>query len=370
MAIYKKTYTDRKGKKRKANRWTAEFVLHGKPYRRAGFVDKDHARHWLLSEMNRMRRGETGYVRPMHAAPIMPQIENFIEYLRTAKGCDPEYVYIADTRLKRLAGEAGWKSLGHMTADSLEQWKARPSYWANRPEKPISARTKNQFIDIAQGFGAWLVKPGGMLAANPLAGVEKLRAKHNDAYRRAATEAEFDKLVSTCPSDRRLYYFCRLYQPVRSGTYGALTWRMAHLDATPPFFASPAAINKSRKDEKHVIRYELAQELRKLKKESRAKADDLMFPDPPTLADLKDDWARAGVAYDDGRGNGRLDFHSFRGTFVEMSKKAGLSALQIMELVGWKDMNTLMKYYNKRSVSHDVGAWMESLPTLGKVRMG
>lgn len=363
MSIYRRV---NHGKRSKF--WTAEFMANGKTYRHTGFADKESARDWLLAESLKSRRARTGYVKPMLAELIAPPdrtslIDQFCDKLRERKR-DDMYAYIAGKRLRRLASECGWLTLGHVTAASLEEWVANGSTWRG---KPVSDRTLNQFVDIAVEWGKWLAsKKVRKLPTNPLAEIEKLGAQHNDEYRRSATEDELNKLLATCPATHRLYYLFRLYTPMRSSTIAALTWAMLHLDATPPYAATPAAINKSGKDEKHVIRYDVAQLLRTSR--GKAKKADLVFPDAPELADLKADWEAAGVQFCDADGNRRLDFHAMRRTLIRLAKRAGVSLDDASLLLGHRDVRTTRKYYDEDSVRPELGTTVERIPALGQIR--
>jgi integrase len=366
VSIYKRAWTDAKtGKKRRSKSYTAEFRYRGQLHREGGFPDRDSAQHWLQSESLRLKRGGKGYVKPMLNSPIRPLIEQYVAHLRT-HGRDGEYCIIAGQRLRRLSNECAWLNLGDIDAASLETWKAQPSYWRGRPDQPVSNKSKNQIMQVAKQFCDWLVNPRFLLAVNPLALVKPLTHRDNTEYRRAATVDELNKLLATCAPDRHVYYRFRVYHSkIRSDTLAHTTWRMVHLDATPPFIKTPPDINKSRREEKHVLRYDIAQEMRKLRK--RAKADDLVFPNPPTLADLRDDLKAAKVEIG-GAVKDRVDYHALRATFVELCKRAGLQPWDVMELLGHKDIRTTMRYYNKNSAPQSHSDAMEKLPTLGQVR--
>lgn len=365
MSIYRRTRKDKSGKVSRSARFTAEFTHRGQLHRRHGFVDRDQARHWIASETLRLRRGETGYVKPMLKAQVVPLIAEFAKHLRE-NGRDAMYCYVAELRLTRLAGECGWMTLGHVTRESLAEWQRRTSSYRG---KTIGSRTKNQFTDIAVEWGKWLASPAvAKLPANPLAGIIRLQAKHNDAYRRAATEEELNNLLAACGPERRLAYLFRMYNPIRRITAQRLTWRMMNLDATPPFFKTPADINKSRREEKHTLRYDMAQELRAERKRTRAKADDPVFPKLPTLEDFKEDLKAAGVPFELGKDHRRLDFHALRRTLIRLAKRAGVSRDDAGLLLGHRDPRTTAKYYDEDSVDPDTAVAMEKLPTLGKVR--
>jgi integrase len=355
----------RKSRNGKRSKWlTAEFEYRGKRYMKGGFADRESAQFWMRAEQNRLRRGAVGFSKPMMASKVVPLIKSFVAQL-LSKGRDAKYAEIAEYRLLKLASECGWVTLANVTIASFDQWReSGPTY----RDKPISKRTINQYLDIAGAWGAWLATPAiGRLATNPFASLDRVAAKHNDDYRRAATVDELNGLLATCSKERRLYYLFRIYTPLRGRTIGALTWSMMHLDATPPFIQTPAEINKSRKAEKYAVRYDIAQELRSLKKTTKAAGQDPVFPDAPALRDFKADLKAAGVDFSRG-GNQRLDFHALRCSLVSLAKNAGLTEFQVMDLLGHRDIRTTMKWYHKASITADKSAAIEKLPELGTIR--
>lgn len=362
MSIYRRKFLS-KGKTRKSSRYTAEFTYHGKMFRRSGFPDRETAKYWLDSESLRARRGAVGYVKAMHKALVAPLIEEFIEKM-AEKGNDEQYVYICDLRLKRLAQDCAWLTLGDMTTDSLETWLAESHLFHG---KPIGPKAKNQHVQIAQQFCRWLVKPKHLLPFNPLDEVQLLRAPSNPGYRRAASMEEVDKLLATCPKERRLFYMFILYVPLRMKAMRRLTWGMLHLTATPPWVEIPAPLNKSRRPEKSPMRYDLAQELRKAK--GRAKSDDLVFPWlRRKLGVFLTDLEAADIRFDDGKGGRRLDRHAFRKTMTRLCKAAGIDVDTASLLLHHKDSRTTRKHYDDDAVDPVMTDVLERLPTVGKVR--
>jgi integrase len=162
---------------------------------------------------------------------------------------------------------------------------------------------------------------------------------------------------------RRLFV---MYCPLRRNTIERLTWRMCQLDANPPTITTPASINKSRKDEKHVIRHDIAAELRKVRKGGRGVRDDLVFPRFPSLDDLRGDLLAAGVTFDHG-GVGRLDFHAIRRSVVRIARDYGVTLDDAGLLLGHKDSRTTRKFYAD-AADPRLAAAVEKLPALGKLR--
>jgi integrase len=364
MAVYRKKYRDKKtGKVRLAGRFTAEFWHHGQLFRRGGFIDRESATHWQTAEQNKLIRGETGYVKPMLTADVRPLISEFADTLRS-KGRDEEYAYIAERRLNTLADECGWLTLGNITLRGIELWQKTPRKFHG---KTVGPRAKNQHVQVATQFCNWLVKPKGVMQSNPLLDVELQAAKLNSGYRRAGTIEEFDSLLASCASERCLYYTFRLYCPLRGRTIAQLTWRMMRLEDERPWIALPAAMNKSRADERSPLPQFLAQQMRRAR--GKAKADDLVFPDAPTLDDFRADLIAAGIAFDDGKGSRRLDYHAFRKTLVRWCKRAGVPMDDASQLLHHRDSRTTRKHYDEDAIDPELSGAVERLPIVGKLRL-
>lgn len=358
MSIYRQ-----KSSSGRSKRFTAEFVYAGKRYRRGGFPDRETAKFWVDSESLKLRRGAVGYIKPMLKAKVLPLVEQFIFSLRN-KGRDTEYCYTTLKRLTRLTNDCGWQLLGDVTQASLEHWMQTAQKWRSRV---LVAKTKNQYLDAAVQFGAWLCdKRQSKLPSNPLDGSIALREIHNDRYRRAGTLDELNKLLGVAAKPRRICYIFRIYSPMRSGTVKKLTWRMMHLDAEWPFATTPDVINKSGRDEKHPIRLDVAQQLRAMR--GIAKADDLVFPNAPTLDDLKTDLKAAGIPFCDSAKLRRLDLHSFRKTLVRLAKDSGLSIDQASLILQHRDIRTTRKHYDDDLVEPNLAAAIERLPAIGQLR--
>lgn len=364
MSIYKRSHLDKKTGKRKRSRWfTAEFTFRGQLHRESGFPDRDAARHWLASEMLKLRRGVAGYVKPMLRHQVAPLVVEYFDFL-TAKNRDEKYCYIAQKRLDKLVGDCGWTVLGNVTPQSMEKWLSEPHEYKG---KPASNKTLNQYAELAQQFGAWLVKPRGLLPVNPLAGVNRLHEQVNENYRRSGTVDELDKLLAHAPAHRRLFYRFLIYCPLRMGTIERLTWEMIHLDATPPYIEIPASLNKSRKLEKSLLRYDVAQELRNAKRKHRAKAEERVFNPFPSIDDWRDDLKAAGVAFDH-RGQHRFDRHALRRTLVRLCEGAGVSVGLASKVLHHKKVETTQKYYGITRADDLVADALEKLPTVGRIK--
>lgn len=369
MSIYRRTFRYG-GKTRKAKWLTAEFSYRGQTYRRGGFADRASAEFWIGTERMRLRRDAVGYVKPMHNVRVHPLILKYIDYL-AGRGRDEMYVYTTERRLILMAAGCHWKTLGDITGESVLGWQSKPQFHKHgRKVVEIIAKTKNQYVQTANGFCKWLVQvPQKLLPVNPISGVPLLPAKVNQGYRRAGTIEEIEKLMASCSPDHRLFYHFEIYHPLRRGTVEQLTWDMLKLDANPPYGETPAEINKSGRDERFPVRFDVAAELRKEKKSRKAKAGDLVFPDCPTIDDLRADLSAAGVAFDDGHGQRRLDLHAMRKTLIRWCKMSGVSIDAASLLLQHKHTSTTQRHYDDDAVDPVMSDVLERLPAIGKVRV-
>lgn len=358
MSIYK-----RRSNGKRSKLFTAEFWYRRQLFRKSGFPDRESAKHWVLSESLKLRRGDVGFIKPMLRHQVAPLVVEYFDFL-TAKNRDEKYCYVAQKRLDKLVGDCGWTVLGNVTPQSMEKWLAEPHEYKG---KPASNKTLNQYADLAQQFGDWLVKPRGLLPVNPLAGVNRLHEQVNENYRRSGTVDELDKLLAHAPAHRRLFYRFLIYCPLRMGTIERLTWEMIHLDATPPYIEIPASLNKSRKLEKSLLRYDVAQELRNAKRKHRAKADERVFNPFPTIDDWRDDLKAAGVAFDH-RGQHRFDRHALRRTLVRLCEIGNVGEGMATLVLHHKDSRTTKKYYGINRADALVADALEKLPTVGKLK--
>ena len=369
MSVYR-----RKKNGKRVGTWTAEFWLNNKLHRRGRFPDRETARHWRDSERLRLQRGDVGYVKPMINSPILPLVDEFTAHLQ-GRGCDSMYVYTAGVRLRRLARDCGWITLGDITRLSFDRWRtSRPRRDFKAPKKGkskqggvLSQKTLNQYLDTASQFGEWLHKPMMKLGSNPFADATHGKETENDRYRRAATLDEVEALLRVAPAERRRFYTFLLYCPLRMDTIRHLTWSDVHLDAERPWLQLRPEWNKSRKAEKSSLHSFAAAELRASKGD--AKPSEPVFESIPTLEQLKADWQTAGVEYSEFDGNRRLAFHSFRKTTVTLLKAAGVSLEEAQTHLHHKHITTTKKHYDDDEVTQELSNAVEKMPALGRMRI-
>lgn len=344
--------------------YTASFSFRRKLYRKSGFIDRENAKHWVDSTRSNLRRGEAVIVHARKSQQVIPLIDLYTDYLLgPAKKCSAMYVYTAGKRLRKMSAEIPWMTLSDFTAINFEDWRKSGPKWKGHAIKDV---TLNQYLDIALEFGNWLVKKAKQLPLNPMLAVDRLEAKKNDAYRRAASTQELEKLLEAAPPERALVYRFLIYLPLRRGALKEILWSDFLLDGKNPTFTLRPEISKSG----HAARLAVPSWVVKSLKKQRgdAAAADRVFAALPTIDELKKDLEAAGVAFNDGtggRGNRRLDLHAFRKTAIRLLKQAGVSLDEAHVFLQHKTRQTTERYYDDDRVAPEISRAAEKMPKIG-----
>lgn len=352
MSVYRRNYKI-KGKSGTSRFYTVEFTdPEGKLIRKSTKCTTKRAAEAM--ELQLRQEAEQGYAGITDSSqakrPLAGVIDEFIDHLEVSLKRDTDYCRIAGHRLRRLMDECGWRRLRDITVQSFENWRSGAT--------KIKAKTVNQYLDIARRFCGW-AKKQGKLSRNPLIEVEKAVVIDNPTYRRSATPEELQKLLASVSEERARFYLFVIYTPLRRDTLEALTWGDLHLNDAKPWIQIRGETSKSRRAERSPLRMSLAEALRKV----CGKSDELVFPNPPTIDDLRNDLAAAGIPFDDGKGGRRLDLHAFRRTAIKLMKQAGVPLEEAAAILHHKDIRTTRKYYDDAIDPVSVDA-VERMPEL------
>jgi integrase len=365
MSIYRRKYwvLTAKGvrEKRTQRHYTIE-VRHPvtlKIVRKRGSVDRKVAK---VMEAELIRNFERGMVhmedvyREHRATPIRKVIGEYVENLKT-EGNDDKYVETCEDRLFRLAIECNWQTIYDATQTGFEKWRTatKKKGYLGKPTKP---KTLNQFLATASSFFKWC-RRHKKIDRNPLEDVEKVKEIHNDRFRRAATPEELGKFLAKLPSDglRRFYIFLA-YTALRRASLEALRWEDFELTADQPTVTVRGESNKIRRSQTFPLRRDLAKLLIPYEGTPREKAFAV-----PTIDEHKEYLKVAGIPFDDGAGQDRLDIHAFRKTLQSWLEDAGVDVREASKALGHLHLSTTLKSYRpKKAGNADAG--VEKLPKL------
>lgn len=226
--------------------------------------------------------------------------------------------------------------------------------------KDLSGRTLNHYAETLHSFCNWAVKRS-YLQTNPVSEL----GRYNDSplnARRALTPEEICRIMAVAPPHRRILYETALLSGLRAGELRALTARC--IDSAQGILILDAAWTKNRKAGHQPIPVDLAKRLveygesRAAEKlysthydrlDARAKdipENPLLFVSTHPSRELEIDLNAAGIPKEI-PGEGKVDFHSLRVTFITSIVENGADIKEAQELARHCNPNLTMNVYAK-----------------------
>ncbi len=356
---FKRTYKDKKGRKRKVRTYTVDWCdANGEWHRRSTKYTDKQAAEDLGNRLERESALGLENRRDLYAkSKARPLAEHFKEYLADleAKGRAEKYIDNCRRRLDKLARECEWTRLDHITANGFTQWRAA----TKGPRQ--GAKTLNQYLDTARAFLGWCVGHRRIMD-NALATVGKLDVTRDvRRRRRALTVEQLRRLLDVAPADRELVYLTAVYTGLRRSELEALRWGDVRLLATTPYIQLRAEATKAHRADRVPLRTELASALRQARPTAAGDGAPV-FPGMPTMANYRTDLRGAGIPYKDAQKR-QADFHALRHTFGTMLAQSGTGVRTAMELMRHTDAKLTMNVYTDPHLLATASA-VESLPAL------
>ncbi|GHC13906.1 hypothetical protein GCM10007047_34010 [Cerasicoccus arenae] len=269
---------------------------------------------------------------------LLDHMRDYIRNLETL-GRDDEYRNRLEVRIERLVKECKWRFAKDVTTDSFSNWRSKQTRFA--------PKTLNDHLDAISSLMNWMVE-SERIAANPIHKVKKVDKRGRQAKRRAFTDDEFEKLLTTANPNRRQVYLTAAYTGMRKGELIALVWGDCHLDGERPYISARAVTTKDSKDATIPLHVRLAAEL------INARPDDANDNTPvfPFMKDIshaiRRDIERAGLVRIDTMGR-KLDFHALRYTFATKLAREGTSQRTTQELMRHSDPKMTAQIYTDAS---------------------
>jgi integrase len=231
-----------------------------------------------------------------------------------------------------------------------------------------SAQTANHYRSAIRAFCRWMVESGRM-RSNPVAGVKPYRADSDRRYERRPLEpAELARLVAAAETGPDID---GVSGPIRAWAYRiaaatgfrleevrSLTPACFRLGVPNPEAVLPGSATKNGKEARQPIPWILAESLVVYLTEMYA--DDRAFPVAyyrMTRA-MRVDLEAAGIPHR--TPEGRVDFHSLRGTYITQLIRGGANIKTVQVLARHASPTTTLQFY-ARATEADLRAAVESL---------
>ena len=267
-----------------------------------------------------------------------------------AQNCDPAHVLNRGLLIRRIARNSGWLTIRDISAGSFVNWRAK--------NQTLAPRTLNNYLADLRAFLNWL-ESTGELTANPLDGVNPVKAHKKARPRRAITDEQILTFLKASPPERRIIYLIALHTGLRRNEIKLLEWQDVFLEGPSPFIKLRAVTTKNRKGDEVTIHPELHEELQRLRKMSSGPCCRVvtMFPG---LFLFKKDLAAAGISFIE-RGL-RFDFHAMRMTFNTRMANGNIPTRACMQAMRHSDEKLTTVVYTDAS-RLNVAAHVASLPS-------
>jgi integrase len=227
-------------------------------------------------------------------------------------------------RARKVVVGCRFRVWGDLSASAVEAYLAD---LRSRPEKGISVRTSNYYLQATKGFVRWMVRDG-RAPESPLAHLQGGNAKKDPRReRRAFTDEEMCRLSTVTQSGPVLYGLAgwvraMLYQLVvetglRQKEARLLNQEAFDLVGAPPTVTVRAAYAKGGRDDEPPLLAMTADSLRPLVMATEAGSQVFALPEDrrQVIRMFRKDLEAAGIPYIDAAGR-YGDFHALRHTFI------------------------------------------------------
>jgi len=285
-----------------------------------GFESEERTREKRDELLREVREGKDPF-KDHRNRPLLMHLADYKAFL-AAKGNTPKQVRQVANRVERIVEACKFELIGDVSASRVQVCLAELKH----AKKPLSAQTRNHYLQAIRQFTAWLVKDR-RTGDDRLIGLAGGNVEDDCRRpRRAWSPAEIEKLLQTAQesptrygrltgADRRAVYLLALGSGLRANELGSLSPASFRLDDDPPIVVVEAGYSKHRRKDLQPIPADVAEFFR-LYLADKPRGQRLW---PGNWHDraaemLRTDQDPAGIAYE--TEEGFADFHSLRHTYI------------------------------------------------------
>ena len=333
--------------------WTARIRMSWMPKeisKSLECTDQQIAQKRLKEYVQRLELEHAGEFVPSHLwggeeKSIDSQLESYLKSLKSQNRGDK---HIRDTgnRLKRLIKEIGWKTANSIKAVSFEEWRSNKAI-SLTDGRPLSAKSKNEYLTSANAFLNWMVKTEQM-EKNPLNSVTKSETRGNEVKkRRCWTDFELTTVINS-----GVFYAIAIFLAARTGLrrkeLRKLCWGDVNLDTENPFIFLRAATTKNKKSEPIPLLEDAIEVLKGYRPLDWKPCEKVLKFRIPNMPRIRKDYEALGLIYTDSLGRD-LDFHALRHTYLTNLSKNGVRQRAIQSLGRHSDPRLSANIYTDAS---------------------
>jgi len=285
-----------------------------------GYESEEKTREKRDELLREVREGKDPF-REHRNRPLLEHVDDYRVFL-LAKGDTPKQVRQVVNRVKRIIRACKFTVIGDVSSSRVQTCLAELKHG----KEPLSAQTRNHYLQAVRQFTAWLVKDR-RTADDRLIGLAGGNVEADCRRpRRAWTAAEIERLLETAResptryvgltgADRRAIYLLALGTGLRASELGSLSPASFRLDEELPTVTVEAGYSKRRRRDVQPLPADVADFFRSyLAEKPRGQR---LWPGKwydRAAEMLRIDQEPAGIPYE--TEEGYADFHSLRHTYI------------------------------------------------------
>lgn len=396
MKLYKPTYKDRAGRKKKSPNWYITFVdnhqsrcrLRAFSNKRAseksaekieellssgGVLNQDLQR-WIENIPDKMRNSlikfgliDNQRISANLGKPLAEHLKDFCDGKAADKYKD-SYIKQLRANIERILNGCGFKVWSDIDGNKVKTFLAK-----SRGPDGYGERTYNSYLTRFKEFCSWMLRENRASGADPMKNHCLIKQTEFRKKRRALTIDEIHQLLeSTKTSEKRfnitgyersLIYRMALETGLRAGEIRSLTVLSFDFESEYPTVRVEPSDTKGKKSADIILTSGMVEVLKEFFSGKEPQDTAFAMPHPANTAEmLKVDLANAGIKYTD-TSNRDVDFHSLRHTFITNLSLAGVHPTVAQKLARHSNIDLTMKYYTHVLHSSEVAA-IDSLQNL------
>ena len=379
MRIYKPTYPDRNGKKRKTAKWYVDTFDHNKlrhkipafndkrlsealgrniealvNCRIAGLEPNVKLNRWIETLPDNLLKkfvswGLIDGQRAEITKPLIEHIGDYIDVLK-AKGFSKGYIRHTQNRLKKIVQECRFYYFRDITKSAVE------IYIGRLIKDEVSPTTAGHYLDCIKTFLNW-AEQDLRIIKNPIAKVEK---PARDSKRKGIlTPEQFIHLIKTTfekntligkttEQERAILYLLAGTTGICKNELLSLVWSDINLSGSERFVRVRACIAKNSKEALQPLTTMAVSCLAALKASIKPKDTDRIFiafnKTINTAELIRSDLRAAGIPLRDKDGN-EIVFHSLRNSFISFLANSQTPAKVIQKMARHSDPKLTFNTY-------------------------
>ena len=375
MRVFKSTYRDRSGKKRKTSKWYIEVKDHIELTRRfPAFTDKRQSEalgrqiktliackmsggqperqlaRWLESVPAKMRERfvKIGLLDPARAAGGKLLSEHVADFGQSLldKGNTCKQAQMTVSRVRRIVKGCKFTLWTDIAASKVQRCIAMMQ------DDGLSKKTANYYLKAFQHFARWMVDDR-RAATSPVAHLRAIEVQKKDIRRprRPLEPDEVRRLLGATQAteprfglsghERAMIYRLAVESGLRANEIRLLKVESFDFENCTVTVTDHTA--KNRQEKTLPLRPNTAAEIKEMLATKLPAAQAFKVPNKPADM-LKPDLAAAGIEYQDDAGR-YCDFHSLRHTTGSLLAAAGIHPKIAQELMRHGDINLTMNLY-------------------------